>query len=413
MSMTKPYPLPVNGVDLISNETSLIKGTVREAVNVDIGRAGTTARRTGQTQLVARGDLHSLWYSAQRAVAFVGAGTSVNALLANNSLVKLADLVTNDPLHYVEYNGNVYWTNISTMGWLPANTDTARAVGVPTPNAPILSPTNGALLPGKYGVCVTFVDDRGEEGGASDVKIIDLPAGGGITLSGLATHNGWQMYVYITDPNGAILHLAATPPATFTSYAVAGSATGSECSTEYLKPMPPGEFVAWLGGRLYTAKNDVLSFSEALRPHLYNPAHNFVQFSGQISFVEAVLDGLYVGDSRGVWFLSGSDPSKFMMSLVSTCRAVRRSGIKVPSEHFTDKKITTPNPVALWLSTSGYVVGMDGGVTVELHPDRVKVPPGLVGRTTYLFRKGLKQVVTPVNSTSTVASGTAVDSVIP
>jgi len=35
-----------------------------------------------------------------------------------------------------------------------------------------------------------------------------------------------------------------------------------------------------------------------------------------------------------------------------------------------------------------------------------------VGRTAFLFRKGMKQVVTPVNSTSTVAFGTAVDSVI-
>ena len=45
MSKTVPFPLPVLGLDLLSSETAMIKGTVRSAVNIDIGRAGRYARQ--------------------------------------------------------------------------------------------------------------------------------------------------------------------------------------------------------------------------------------------------------------------------------------------------------------------------------------------------------------------------------
>lgn len=414
MSDTRPYPLPITGIDSLSNETALMKGAVREAVNVDIGRAGRFKRRVGQTLRVAGSDFHSLWGAQQRGTMLVAQGSTLNRLNQDLSLTALSTLNTPDPLSFTEYNGNVYWSSKSTLQWLPSNSATARGVGVPVPEYnPALSVGNGSLLPGKYGVCITYVDERGEEGGTTDMQFIDLPAGGGISLAGLPTNRpDFQIFIYITDPDGMKLHLGAQIPAVFPSYVMAETAKGGDCDTQFLKPLPPGEFITWLGGRLYTAKNGTLYFSNALRPHLHDPAHNFIQFSGYISFIEAVTDGLYVGDSRGVWFLRGTDPTKFEQVMVSTCRAVRRSSIKIPPEHFPDKKVPSPNPVALWLSTSGYVVGMDGGATVELQPERVKVPAGLVGRTTYLFRKGMKQVVTPVNSTSTVAFGTAVDSVI-
>lgn len=413
MSATRPYPLPAAGIDSLSNETALLKGAVREAVNVDIGRAGGFKRRVGQTLRLSGSDYHSIWGAQQRGTMLVAKGNELLRLNDDLSTTPLATLNSADPLAYTEYSGNVYWTSKSTIGWLPADSGTARPVGVPVPEAvPALSATNGGLLPGKYGVVLTHLDERREEGGATEVQFIDLPEGGGILLSGLPQRMGWAFRIYITDPNGEVFHRAEEVPAVFPSYTLAQTAAGGECDTQFLTPMPAGEFITWLGGRLYTAKLGTLYFSEALRPHLHNRAHNAIPFSGFISFVEAVTDGLYVGDSRGVWFLSGTDPTKFVLKLVSPHRAVRRSGTKVGPGFFPEKKVPSTNPVALWLGVTGYVVGMDGGATVELQPERVKVPTGLVGRTTILGRKGMKQAVTPVNSTSTVAFGTAVDSVI-
>jgi len=413
MSQTKPYPLPIAGVDVLSSETALVGGAVRSAVNVDIDRAGRFKRRAGYTRRVAAPGMHSLYYAAQKGWTLVARDAELFRLNTSTyELTSLATLNSADKLEYTEYNGNLYFANKTTLGWVPSDSTVARSVGVPVPTTPTLSPADGGLTPGKYGVAITFVDDRGEEGGATELQVIDLPKGGGIRLSNLPQRMGWTIFVYITSADGDVLRRAAALPAVFPSYVVAETAQGGVLNTRFLVPLPPGDIVRWHNGRLFTAKNGALYFSEALRPHLHDPAHGVIPFSGHIDFVESVGDGLYVGDSRGVWFLSGTDPTKFEQRRVSTYRAVARSSIMVPSEHFPPKQVPAEAPVAVWLSTYGYVVGMPGGMTVELQPDRLKVPSGLTGRSAFLLREGRKQVITPVNSTSTVAFGTAVDSVI-
>ena len=413
MSQTKPYPLPITGVDVLSSETALIKGAVRSAVNVDIGRAGRFKRRAGYTRRMATPGMHSLYYAAQKGWTLVARDAELFQLDINTyAMTSLATLNSPDKLEYTEYNGNLYFANKTTLGWVPSDSTLARPVGVPVPTTPTLTEASGGLTPGKYGVAITFVDDRGEEGGATELQVIDLPGGGGIRLANLPQRMGWAISVYITSADGDVLRWAAELPAVFPSYVVAETAQGGELETRFLVPLPPGDIVRWHNGRLFTAKNGALRFSEALRPHLHDPAHGIIPFSGHIAFVESVSDGLYVGDSRGVWFLSGTDPTKFEQRRVSTCRAVAHSSIMVPPEHFPPKQVPAEAPVAVWLSTSGYVVGVSGGTTVELQPDRLKVPSGLAGRSAFLLREGRKQVVTPVNSTSTATFGTAVDSVI-
>ena len=413
MSQTKPYPLPIAGVDTLSSETALGNGAVRSAVNVDIGRAGRFKRRAGYTRRVARTGMHSLFYAVQKGWTLVAQDAGLFRLdIDTYAMTPLATLNSPDKLEYTEYNGNLYFANKTTLGWVPSDSTVARPVGVPVPTTPTLSVAAGGLTPGKYGVAITFVDDRGEESGATELQVINLPDGGGIRLANLPQKLGWRIFVYITSADGDVLRWAAEFPAVFPSYVVAEAAQGGVLGTRFLVPLPPGDFVRWHNGRLFTAKNGALFFSEALRPHLHNPAYGVIPFSGYIAFVESVGDGLYVGDSRGVWFLSGTDPTKFEQRRVSTCRAVARSSIMVPPEHFPPKQVPAEPPVAVWLSTSGYVVGMPGGTTVELQPDRLKVPSGLTGRSAFLLREGRKQVITPVNSTSTATFGTAVDSVI-
>lgn len=415
MSKTVKYPLPATGVDLLSAETALAPGAVRSAVNVDVGRAGRTKRRAGYTRHIAISGLHSLYTAVQKGWSVVARDRMLNRLdPVSYDLTPFYPLQSPHSLDYMEYNGNFYFTNRTTFGWVPSNSVLPRAVGVPVPTTPTLSISpSGGLVPGTYGVVITIVDDRGEEGPASDVRFLKLPNGGGVRLTNLPVLPGQVVNVYITPPDGDVLRLGASVPAVFPTYVIAETPEGDICGTQGLVPMPPGDFVCWHNYRIFTASNGVLRFSEAGRPHLHSPVHGIIPFSGHISFIESVLGGMYVGDSRGVWFLSGTDPTKFEQRLVSTCRAVARSSIMVPPEHFPEKQIPASTPVAVWLSTSGYVVGMPDGTTVELQPERVKVPSGLSGRSAFLMREGRKQVVTPVNSTSTAAFGIAVDSVIP
>lgn len=414
MSKTVKFPLPATGIDVLSAETSLIKGAVRSAVNVDIGRGGQFSRREGQTLALGGMGLHSLFKPTLREFVMIAEDTAVVALVEEEGFLQVARLNSADPLNYAEYNENIYWVNRTTAQWLPPGSYVARPVGVPTPeNVPTLSAGAGSLLPGKYAVCFTYIDERGEESGATQVTVIDLPQGGGIVASNLPLdHMDWQLRAYITDPDGEQLRSAAQFPAVFPTYNIAEVARGAECTTQYLVPLRPGEFITKLAGRLYTAVEDTLSFSNAMRPHLYNPAHNFIKFSGSISFIEAVGDGIYVGDDRGIWFLDGTDPEKFALRPVSTRRAVRNSSLCLPPSCFDPERVRSQTPVAVWLGESGYIVGMDGGTIVELQSERVKVPAGLSGRSVFLLNNGIKQIITPVNSGSTAVFGTARNSTI-
>ena len=395
MNVTRPIPLPILGIDMLSNETALINGTVREAVNVDIDRAGRFRRRAGQTLRVPGYGYHSIWGSQQRGIVLVGKNNELYRLKKDFTTEFVASLNSAELLSYTEYNGNIYWTNRTTIGWIPSDSMEARPVGVPVPEtAPTLSASNGTLSPGTYAVVISFLDDRREEGGTTEVQTIHLPNGGGIKLDNLPVINGWFIRIYITDPDSSVFHRSDEIPAVFPSYTVTQIAKGGDCNTQFLRPMPPGEFITWLAGRLYTAKDNVLYFSEAMRPHQYDPAHNFISFSGQISFIESVTDGIYVGDSRGVWFLLGTDPTKFEMRFVSPHRAVKRSSVKVGQGFFADRRIGSPNPVVVWLSSAGYVVGMDNGVTIELQADRVRINTNSSGRTIIRTINGIKQLLT-------------------
>ena len=400
MSRTVPIPMPVMGVDMLSNEIAIPAGAVRSAVNVDIDRAGGFRRRDGCTLLSDMADAHSLFYSPQQRAAFVVLGARLHRFDPNtNFLTEVAQLRSADPVSYAEYNGNLYFSNTTTIGYIPHRSDAARPVGLPTPQAPTLEAADGCLLPGTYAVAITMVDDRGEESGASQVGTIRLPNGGGIRLTNLPTRLGWLVYVYITSADGDILRFATEFAAVFPTYLVSEPANGATLDTQFLHPLHSGEIVRWHNGRLLVARGPDLFFSEPLRPHYFNPSHNFIPFVGSISIMESVGSGVFVGDDQGVWFLSGADPSKFEVKRVSTCRAVSKSGLMVPPEHFSPKQVESSMPVAAWLSTSGYVVGLPSGDVVELHSDRVRVPNGLAGRTAFLIRNGVRQLVTPIRPT--------------
>lgn len=411
MSKNSALSLPAMGVDVLSTQTKLPAQAVRSALNVDIDASGSFSRRDGRTLLTAGGGFHSVWRAVQKEWLLVAQNQTLYRMdTTTYALTALHTLASDDPLSYCEYNGNVYFSNMTSFGWIPSDARTSRNVGVSAPEIqPALSVDSGSLLPGTYGVVITLADDRGEEGAASKFASIDLPSGGGIRLTGLPSYLGWDVYVYITSADGDVLRFATSFPAVFPTYVVADDAQGGDCETQFLAPLPPGHTVRWHNGRLFTARPGEINFSEALRPHLYNPAHNVIPMSGDISFMESVGDGLYVGDSRGVWFFSGEDPSKFQQKLVSPHRCVSRASLAVAPENLPEK-VNADKPCAVWLSAAGTIVGAPGGTVTELHSDRIKVPAGLTGRSVLLLRGGRKQVVTPVNSTTAQAAGIAVDS---
>lgn len=407
------FPLPALGMDLLSGETALPPGSVRDAVNVDIDRSGHVTRRAGSTLRLAGADFHSLWQAPQKGWTLIAQAAKLYRLDPDSyALTELYTLATPHPLSFAEYNGNLYFSSRSTLGWIPSDSTQARPVGVPLPVTPTLSGADGGLSPGRYGVVISLVDERGEEGPATDLATLHLPQGGGLRLTNLPVQLGWSVNIYITPTDGDQLYNAASVPAVFSTYVVGEPPQGGRPLTIGLTPLPAGDQLCWHNGRLYTASQGTVRYSEALRPHLHDPAYGVIPFSGHIAFIESVGTGLYVGDSRGVWFLNGEDPTKFNQKLVSTARAVTHSALRIAPDYFPDKLVQGRDPVAIWLSTEGYLVGQSDGTVVKLQGDRIRLPGGLSGRSVLLQRDGRKQVLTPVTPAPPVTLEVATNSVI-
>lgn len=403
-------PLPTGGVDLLSDETQLPAGYVRRAENVDIARSGVFSRREGYALQDSAVSYHSL-FAGSRGV-LVAKGAEVFAL--NPSTLGLApkcDMGSDAPVDVVEYNGATYLTSRSAFWWIPADSGTARKVGVEPPNPlpSVAAHDAGNLTPGKYAVAISRVDDRGEESAAKFLGIVETNAG--IRLDGMPLESGAIYRVYLSPNAGDVLYLADEFAAAFATYKLGELPEGAPRTTQHLAPMPAGEFVRWHGGRLYTAAGDTLAYSEPLRPHLTDPRRGFIKFVGRITFFEPVTGGIFVGDNRGVWFLPGGDPKDFTLRLVSPEPAVFRSSLTLASLHLPRALQLAEQRCAVWLSTAGYMVGTADGSVIPLHPDRVRLAAGLEGRSRFVVRKGVKQVITLVAANGS-AYGVALDSII-
>lgn len=412
--MVKPVkiPLPLLGVDLLTVETDLPPGAVRRAENVDIRADGRFKRRDGFSPMVVGADYHSLWSSARGVL--VGFGTRICALNpSTGGLAELCDTGSPGYLDFVEYNGHTYVINEGSFWWIPAD-GAIRRVGVPLPSRmPTISASaTGALPAGRYVVALSRVDDRGEESAAKVLGSVDLPGGGGVLLSDLEQSLSHSYRIYLTPPNGDALYLSEQFSAAFAEYLVTQPGDGAIRTTQHLAPMPAGSFVRWHAGRLYVARGDTLWFSEALRPHLHDPRYNFDRFVGDIRFIEPVQGGIFVADDRGVWWLDGTDPTQFKKRLVTSVRAIKRSSLRLPGAHFGNKITETDRDVAVWLSEEGYAVGKASGDVVSLHPERVRVAADLEGRSAFLVRDGIRQVITLVAATNGLGYGVAIDTTI-
>lgn len=389
--MSTSIPLPRLGIDLLSDETQMPAGAVRAAVNVDIDKRGQFARRQGSS-LVSPGDGYDNLYPwggkllARRGALLlsIDPDTMVEATLCH--------LGMDAPIDYTPYNGDLYVASTAALWLLRAGA--AVPAGSRLPDVlPTLSPTDaGALTPGRYMAAISMLDARGEESHAVSLGQIDVTAG--LLLTGLPVVPGCRWRMYLTPPDGDVLYLAEEFDAVFTQYAVTVYPGGAPCETLHLAHMPGGRFVRGYGGRLFVAHGDTLWFSEAFRPHLTAPRHNFVRFVGTIRFVEFVAGGAYVGDDRGVWWLAGEDPTKYILSPVSDAVAVARSSVLVPMHRLGTLGSRATADCAVWLSADGYMVGAPGGQVTALHPDRIRLAPQIAGQSVFLLRDGIQQIVT-------------------
>jgi len=141
-----------------------------------------------------------------------------------------------------------------------------------------------------------------------------------------------------------------------------------EVDEEYKVKMIGGTILEFLNSRLYTVQDDTIFFSDAARPMVMDARHNFVQLSGKIRMLQAVVDGLYVSAGEHVFFMhehvkpttghGGDDPPKWKYIPIIDVPCFEGMSIKIEGEKISPK---IEAKVIIWPGGEGCFLGKPGG----------------------------------------------------
>ncbi len=364
------------GIDQVSPKTTLPKGAVKDAINVDIDHAGGLEMRRGYT-LVTAGVMHSLWTSEVRGESFAVIANKLHRVTMVDGwhAQDLNFTFSNDsPIWYEDLNGDVICGN-TNQTLVIAPDLSVRHLGIETPAEPVaVANSYGGFTAGTYGVAASLMYGD-EEGPLSSAHFVTLTEGQGMSLTFLPPPTetlATKRRIYRTDPNGEVLYRATDLPVGTTSYIMGVTTIGRQAKNQFLDRMLPGNFVRYWNGLLWMVRGAVAFHSEPLNYGVYDPRFNFVQFPHPIRMFEPVAGGIFVGTKEGIYFLAGSGPKEFAVKKLGGQPPIKGSATRIPVSLLGDDG-ETGEYAALWLSGNGFVVGLNDGRIVEKQRKRIKL----------------------------------------
>lgn len=399
-----------NGKNTVAPETRLPRGSLREALDVNLDKAGRPSRRPGYTSVYSGTNIHSLWGNSRLAV-FVENGTLKRLFPDYSVTILRSGLDTNKTLSYADVNGEVYYSNGEQTGKLDVF-GAAKDWGVETPEGqPLLSEAaSGALDAGRYQVSVAFVSAAGELSGATLAVVVQVSEGKGIQLTAIPQPDSGEVVsarIFVSEPNGEIMYRQVDVPIGVTSYVLTRTIKGEPLGTQFMRTAPAGHIVRYYNGQIYIASDNILWYTEALRYGLCKPSENYIQFPERITVLEPVDDGLYAC-SDSTYFLSGQNPKQMQMVVASPNKGVEGTGTQVSAEMF-DIKDALGN-IAFWFGNTGSTLGLNGGRVSPIMEDKIAVSSYNRGATLFKESEGFRQLITALSNKGEGSAFAASDS---
>ena len=381
------------GVDQVSPETSLLPGTARRIVNLDVHQGmlgekgpigGRLSVRSQVRQVIAGVRVHSLW-SGDHNTCFVDGG-DLKRLTPDMAAFTVRAGVGDDEMFYTEIAGVVYYSNGRVTGTILNGI--GLPWGLPVPGAPTAEAiTSGGLVAGTYMVALTYMDASGRESGASPVATVVVAEGGGIQL--WVPMAGYTARVYVTPPNGDLLYWAHNISAAGGTSYVGAHQPGKMLTTQHMAPPEPCTHLESYNGRIYSAVGNALLATQALNYDLTRPSTDYVLMPDAVTMVKSVVDGIYVGTMHGVTFLDGKELGQFTTRPADMLAPVPGSALHVDGGLFGE-----PGKGVVWLTRRGWVYAGASGRVKRLTESQMSVPEYDRAASLYREHDGMRQLVT-------------------
>lgn len=313
--------------------------------NVELDRTGRLSRAQGTTLVQALTSGRSGF--SYGGFNLLADGSALLSVLAFDPFAAVSvDTISTNPVAYQPINNDIYYTDGVKLAYLDDSGVTHPAT-VPVPVLSVAGATAGDLPAAKYQYLITFfVGDM--EGGASFKRSIELDDNAGLTITLPAAPAGvTHIGVYCSGPNGEVPLFNGKVAAGTASATITDVPTGRECGVELCGPMPAGEHLAFLHGRLLVAADRTLYYSEPYNFGLTKPGKNYIEFAKPITNIAVCKDGVYVTADQTWWVTNFAD---LLGDPVLPYGAVARTAGYFRYEN-----------KVYWLSERGLIVGNEAG----------------------------------------------------
>lgn len=343
--------------------------------NVDIDVTGRISRANGATLVSAMTTGRSLFSDGVRTL--YADGTELRRITSFSPFAaSVVGTVAAAPIAYAESNGEVFYSDNLVLRCLSAS-NTVRAVGVPVPVSLSAAAIAGSLQGASYQVTISYYYGA-EQGGAYPSVSIELATTGGIRLALPPAPAGvTAVAAYVSGPNGeAPLFYGSYSPSTAT-VDITTAPTGRACLTQLKGPMPAGEHLAIVLGRLFSASGNALYYSDPYNYGLTTPAKNYLQFPEAITNLASCKNGIYVTAGKTWWVTSFGDP---LGDPVLPYGAVERTVCQIPNEN-----------KVVWLSERGVVIGDSQGQVKNVQEKNLFL--SLSGAGASMFVEGNNRII--------------------
>lgn len=384
------------------------------ASDVDLDDTGRVLSRLGQTVISATA-AHSLYSDGRN--AFLVEGQTLKALEADLSRTAIRVLSTSAPVSYETYGDVTYYSNGIDTGRLVGRTHGQWGV-VPPVGQPQAAATVGYLPAGQYQYAVTYRRSDGHESGTGMAGMINLPTGGGISLSGIEVSTNPEIdakIVYVSGPNGETLFKARVLLASTTAALITEQPYGLELSTQLAQQAPVGTMVRQHAGMMVVVQGNVAYFSDPYNPELFRLETSFLRFGGDIAVLESVNGGLFVAtadagradDAGETYYIAGNKLGSMTAVRVLNYGAIPGTAVRTLAGYFepsTDQGDSPHggSPAVIWATRHGVCFGVDGGAVKNLTENMYSLPPARSGAALVRQTRGFVQYLTVLRGAGTL-----------
>lgn len=207
---------------------------------------------------------------------------------------------------------------------------------------------------------------------------------------------------------------AQVSPGEWLSPVINPTSTLGAVAGKLIGPPPMATALTYFNGRIYLANKRTLWATELYLYRYVDKTKNYRLFESDITAIGAVTDGIYVGTTDALWFMSGAFNEMRRVRTVDQ-GVVPGSMLDVPSHLVTQQNASTKN-VLLVMTDAGLCLCQDGGTTYMVTSPQMVFPEAVSAAAMFRMQDGINQYVGVLNSagtpTSTARIGDYVDAEI-